>query len=400
MKRLILLLVLSMCISAVYSQWVQLSTDFEPNYSVIAYDSMVIVDVYSFDNYDLAISGDAGVTWNGSNPFEGSSGIIPLFAGKDWVYACTRNGVFRSGKASLSWSSYNEGLPSNIIRLVGKDSTLLAYNSHNLFIRHLADTSWLALPDNIPQDFISGLAYDGSTIALAGSNGVCDSDDLGASWNVWQGLQFTTGIVMIKGDTIIHASPGGVTSKLISSGTIANVSSGLTKLWTPPPGWDYYGTFEAFHPIGDNIFLCGETGVYKLNDQVWHWGQTGLGYASALTDNGTSLFAATGGSGIWGRPLDQLILSATELYHESGSIRVYPNPASGNARIDIVLSEKQAMSLSMLTLNGQLVRIVGAGTLDKGPHSFEVNCAELSAGVYALILRSVSEFTAMKLVVQ
>lgn len=361
---------------------------------------MVLAGVYSSDIYDLAISDDTGITWHGSNPFEGNSGILPLFAGKDWVYACTQDGVFRADKASLSWNSYNEGLPSNIIRLVGKDSVLLAYSSHNLYIRHLADTAWMALPDNIPQDFISGIAFDGKTIALAGSNGACDSDDLGASWSVWEDLQFTTGIIVVKGDTIIHASPGGVTRKLISTGTLANVSSGLIKLWTPPPGWDYYGTFEAFHTVGDNIFLCGETGVYKLNDNVWHWGQTGLGYATALADNGTSLFAATAGSGIWGRPLDQLILSVTELPLESGSIRVFPNPASGNTRIDFVLNEKQKVSLSLLNLNRQLVKIVCVGTLDKGPHAFALNCAELSPGVYMLILQSASEYTAMKLVVQ
>jgi hypothetical protein len=272
-----------------YPQWVQLCTDFEPNNSIAAFDSTVIAGIYSSDNYDLAISHDAGNTWSGTNPFQGVSNLMPLYAGNSWVYACTQNGVYRADKESLNWNIYNQGLPSDVFRVLERDSILLAINETKLFIRGLEDSSWSVLSDNIPQGYITGFDYDGSLIVVAGYDGVCESYDMGATWTTWTDLQFCLGVVVIKGDTIIHASPGGVTRKLISTGTLSNVSNGLIKLWTPPPGWDYYGTFEQFHFIGDNIFLCGETGVYKLDNNSWYWVHTGLEkWTYAMADNSIS----------------------------------------------------------------------------------------------------------------
>jgi hypothetical protein len=111
---------------------------------------------------------------------------------------------------------------------------------------------------------------------------------------------------------------------------MAIITTGLIKLWTPPPGWDYYGTFEQLNTVGDHIFLCGETGVYKLRDHIWQWEHTGLSsWVYAMADNGESLFAVKGGWGIWARPLDQLIVGTPEPRREEPGLDIFPNPASG-----------------------------------------------------------------------
>jgi hypothetical protein len=53
---------------------------------------------------------------------------MPLYAGNSWVYACTQNGVYRADKESLNWNSYNQGLPSDVFRVLERDSILLAIN--------------------------------------------------------------------------------------------------------------------------------------------------------------------------------------------------------------------------------------------------------------------------------
>ncbi len=401
MMRKIVFLLLPFFMQAAYPQWVQVCNDFEPNYSIAAFDSTVISGIYQSDNFDLAISTDAGNTWTGSNPFPGLSYLLPLYEGYSWVYACTQNGLYRADKETLNWTNYNQGLPSDVFSVIELDSILLAVNETTLFKRSLEDSSWSVLSDNIPQGYITGFDFDGNMIVVAGSSGVCESCDMGATWTSWTDLQFALGAVVIKGDTIIHASPGGVTRKLISTGTLANVSNGLIKLWTPPPGWDYYGTFEQFHLIGNNIFLCGETGVYKLDDYAWHWVHTGLEYwAYALADNGETLFAVQGGQGIWGRPLDELIVSATENKLLNASLNVYPNPSSGNAIIVIELNDKKEIELSLINMNGLVVYSIYKGELDKGTHRINLNCRDLPKGIYVARLQSSSGISTHKLVIR
>jgi hypothetical protein len=282
-----------------------------------------------------------------------------------------------------------------------RDSIMLAVNETKLFIRGLEDSSWSVLSDNVPHNYITGFDFDGNLIVVSGYNGVCESYDMGASWSLWTGLQFCLGVVVIKGDTIIHASPGGVTRKLISTGTLSIVSNGLTKLWTPPPGWDYYGTFEQFHLIGNNIFLCGETGVYKLDDNSWYWVHTGLEYWTyAMADNGATLFTVQGYSGIWGRPLDELIVSAAEIQPRNTSFTIYPNPSSDIAMIVFELNGKGKIEFSLINLNGQVVKSICKGELDKGTQRIILNCADLPEGIYLARLQSNSGIITQKLAVR
>lgn len=401
MKRFILLLIFSLYLPAAYPQWIQLCTGFEPNYTITAYDSMVIAGISSSDNFDMAISYDAGNTWSGNNPLQGVNGITFVYAGNSWIYACTQNGVYRANKDSLNWTLYNQGLPSQVYRVIERDSILMAFSNNTLFRRGLEDSSWSVLSDNVQNGGITDFDFDGNLIVVAGNEGVCESYDMGASWSFWTNLPFTSGIIVIKGDTIIHASPGGVTRKIISTGYLTDVSSGLIKLWTPPPGWDYYGSFEQFHKVGNHIFLCGETGVYKLNDDTWYWEHTGLEYWSyGLADNGATLFCVQGAWGIWGRPLDQLIVSTSENHFPNTSLMVYPNPSSISTSIVFELNEKKEIELSLVNLNGQVVKSIYKGEPEKGEHRVTLNCANLPKGIYIARLQSCNDIINQKLVVR
>lgn len=391
MRRIIAIVFICSMLQSAYPQWTLLSNDFDYITSVTAYDSTVIAGVSSSGFFDLAISHDAGNNWIGDNPSQGFNGVTSLYAGNSWVYACTENGVYRADKDSLNWVYYNEGLPAPVSDVIGNDSIVLTFYGNTLFKRGLEDNSWSVLSDNIPQDNITGLDFDGSVIALAGSEGVCESYDMGASWSLWQYTMGVEGIVVIKGDTIIHASPGGVTRKIISTGYYADASNGLTKLWTPPPGWDYYGTFEQFHKIGNNIFLCGETGIYKLMDNAWYWEFTGMEYTEGLADNGDMLFAARGYSGIWGRPLDQLIVNTNEVPLLLPSVNIYPNPAFDHITLR---SDKIIKEISVYDHQGQLVY-----KADPENKSLNLEIQDYTPGVYFIHCNMKDEISVKKMII-
>jgi len=225
---------------------------------------------------------------------------------------------------------------------------------------------------------ISDFDYDGNNLVLAGYDGIAESNDLGLSWNLWPpAYVFEWDAVTVKGDTIIAASKGGIYRKLISTGNISKVSNGLMELWNPY-GYDYYGEFEQFHHIGEYIFVCGETGVYKLSDYTWYWEFTDLGsWTYALADNHEMLFVVRGYGGIWGRPLNQLIVHTNEAPFPKSSISLYPNPANTFVTIDTQKDPGKNAFLTIINLQGQQFNKCQL----TGPHN-TIDIHTLPPGVY------------------
>jgi hypothetical protein len=358
MRKIILLFSLYAVAIEAYPQWTRLCNDFEPNISVTAFDSTVISGASSFGPYDLAVSYDQGNTWTGRNLLQ-SGGVIYLCTDDSMIYACTPNGIYRTLKDTLNWSSYNEGLPAGQInKIILKDSIFLANSNNSVFQRIVGDTTWTTVCEISPVSGISDFDYDGNTLVVAGYDGIAESYDRGLSWNQWPSAYiFQFDAVIVKGDTIVAGSGAGIYRKLISVNNISKVSTGLEELWNPL-GYDYYGEFEQFHLIGDHIFVCGQTGVYKLSDYIWDWEFTGLEYwTDALASNAEMLFAAKGYQGVWGRPLNQLILSTNSAPVVKSPISIYPNPANTIITIDTHTTPGKNTSLTILNLQGlQLIK--------------------------------------------
>lgn len=352
MRKIVILFVFYSMIIDVHSQWIPLSTDFVPNVAVTAFGSSVMTGQTSFGMFDLAVSDDYGNTWVGANlPL--STGITHLITCDSFIYACTPNGIFKSPKNALSWSAFNEGLPNGRVdKICLKNNVLLAEGVNGIYRRNIDGNSWVMVCETSPVGGIYDFDFDDDRIVLAGYNGVAESADMGLNWSVWSDYIFEWTAVALKGDTIIAASKGGVYKKLISSGTIIKISDGLIKLWNPS-GYDYYGEFEMFHFVGDNIFLCGETGVYKLSNNNWYWEHTGLTYWTyALDDNGLMLFAAKGYGGIWGCSLDQLLTNTHEISVVLPSIEISPNPSCDQITITTNCLGNKNIFLSIITTNG------------------------------------------------
>ncbi len=357
MKKIILALLLMAVVVEVYPQWTLLSDDFEPNISITAFDSTVISGASSFGPYDLAVSYDNGNTWSGSNLLQ-SGGVKYLLSGDSMIYACTPNGIYRTAKATLNWSTYNEGLPGGLInKIILNDSIMLASGNNSIYLRISGDPAWTTLVESSPVSGIYDFDYDGNTLVIAGYNGIAESNDLGLSWNLWPpAYNFEWDAITVKGDTIIAASKGGVYRKLIPTGTISNVSNGLIELWNPY-GYDYYGEFEQFHHIGEHIFMCGETGLYKLSDHTWNWEFTGLEYwTNALVSNDEMLYAVKGYNGIWSCPLNQLIVGTNEAPLIKSPISIYPNPANNIITIETQITPGNNTSLTIVNLQGQQLK--------------------------------------------
>jgi flagellar hook assembly protein FlgD len=81
-------------------------------------------------------------------------------------------------------------------------------------------------------------------------------------------------------------------------------------------------------------------------------------------------------------------------------ITAYPNPSSNNTSIVFGINEKGVVELSLLNMNGQVVKSIFKGDLDKGTHQVTLDCMNLPKGIYIARLQSNNGITSQKLVVR
>lgn len=394
MKRILLITISLALYIQCFSQWISIYQSEDPYNAITSYDSVIICGCSYDCESDLIISTDYGLTWTDYDPFPGVESVYSLTSNDSMVYACTSNGIFRALKSNLDWNDFSMGLSASpILKVVMHDSIYFAVDAcnSNLFRRTEGDDSWSVLSGNSPVGNISDIDYDGNVLVLAGYDGIAESYDPGIDWTLWNGYEFEMTSVKIKGDTIIAASKGGIFRKIISSGNILKVCTGLMPLWNPY-GYEYYGEFESFHQIDHHLFVCGETGVYKLQDNIWSWLNTGIGgWTYSLSDNGVCLLAAFGYDGIRSRPLDELILHRKEHSISQSLFRIFPNPASNVINIS---SGSTISELAVYDHYGKLVHHVL-------PHNsnFSVQVNNLSPGLYLIVADTPDEVSCQKLII-
>jgi len=112
-------------------------------------------------------------------------------------------------------------------------------------------------------------------------------------------------------------------------------------------------------------------------------------------------FESDGGNDIY---IDDInILGATGVMdHETvNAFDVYPNPASDNTMVEFSLENQNRMNVEVVDMNGRVVQEVYNGALAAGTHSFPINTAELSSGIYLVrLMTDDGKYLTRKLVVE
>jgi hypothetical protein len=80
--------------------------------------------------------------------------------------------------------------------------------------------------------------------------------------------------------------------------------------------------------------------------------------------------------------------------------QIHPNPAHGSARFIITLEVNADLSVTMINMVGQSVKMMDLGSLAPGKHPVELNLSDLKAGVYYLSVIGDGQQQTRKLVVR
>ncbi|MEM7101911.1 MAG: alkaline phosphatase D family protein [Bacteroidota bacterium] len=93
-----------------------------------------------------------------------------------------------------------------------------------------------------------------------------------------------------------------------------------------------------------------------------------------------------------------LITSVQQPANEVLVISVYPNPTASNIHINYALAQAGKMEISIIAVNGQLVKNVFSGNQFQGNYGFDIDVNDLSQGVYFIELRTDKGVTARQFI--
>ena len=153
------------------------------------------------------------------------------------------------------------------------------------------------------------------------------------------------------------------------------------------------------HPANINWIVVGtEMGCFRTTDggTTWHVWNDGMPDAAIVadmtwvnrlaTDGDFYVVAGTYGRSMYARDIisndptgvADLLASLPKLELAQNA----PNPAQGNTRIDFTIPKESPVSLKVYDVAGREVQTLVQGSLEAGPHSYDLDVGRMAAGVY------------------
>ncbi|HUI65029.1 MAG TPA: T9SS type A sorting domain-containing protein, partial [Bacteroidota bacterium] len=330
------------------------------------------------DNGGIYVSSNSGTTWAAPDSGlphvrDASSTYVSALAvsGTNLFAAVEDNrgegtaGIFRSTNGGTTWSEADAGLvdqyrigPSvNAIAISG--THLLAgtesssdgpfYLPGGVYLSTNNGTSWTAANSGLASTSVRALAVSGTNLFAGTANGVFISTNDAASWT---------------------AVDSGLTSRSVRALVVSPVPDGKA-------GINLFAGTDS-----DGVFLSTNSGTN------WTSVNTGLPKTSvsALAASGGNVFAGTEASGVWRRPLSEMITSvegsSAILPMQFTLAQNYPNPFNPTTSIRYAVPSRTHVTLSVYNTLGQLVSTLVNGEEDPGFHEVRFDGSNLASGVY------------------
>lgn len=280
--------------------------------------------------------------------FPSGSGETDILAGD----AQKGNGVFLSTDNGATWTQENSGLSNtwiySLVALTNSGGTTEIFagtQNGGLFLSTDGGRSWTLQSMDLSKLIVFSMATIGSRLFAGTNGGVYVSTDNGVKWSA--------------------AGPSeAYITTLAVSGT--NLFAG--------------GQYDAYSTGG--VFLSTDYG------STWTSVDSGMTNTdiSTLAAGRSNLYAGTYGSGVWSRPLKQMI---TAVETGPGGVPAtfslsqnFPNPFNPATTIRFTLENSSRVTLSVYDALGQRVEYRNYGTMGQGSHEKSLNMSRFSSGVY------------------
>ncbi len=176
------------------------------------------------------------------------------------------------------------------------------------------------------------------------------------------------------------------------------VSTDRAESWTHPVSELWAHEIGRFAVMGTHLFAgTWEGGVFLSESNGANWREVSHtstvdpnfripGVLHALAVDGTYLYAGERRTGLWRRPLSEMV-TGVDPYGGEAPLSFFlhqnfPNPFNPSATIRYALPQASAVHLTVFNTLGQEVALLQRGEMEAGHHEVTFNGAALSSGVY------------------
>jgi hypothetical protein len=372
------------------------------------------------DSGSIYRSGDEGATWMLVNSGIGETIAVRTIAvSPKGVLIGTDSGVMISSDRGDHWDKFGlDGDTVYDLAIAGSD-IYACTGSHGLFRSVASTPTWQLLRGGKAWNIAS---TDGRLLLVAGSpwcyhiteggDSILRSLDTGRTWLQPSDLPFFTisggdpgptfTFLAARGPLVYAVTPCSYSERDGGGGLIGSTDYGLT--WSIIPSslllsaWTHLSSLDI---IGANLFGGLFTtatgygvGVARSTDSGTTWIRMDSGLPASkgpfiVLSSQTNLFAASPDSGLWRRPLSEIIgqSAVAESPLSNHEIRSYPNPFSESTIVTIKQETTRYADVRIVNLRCEEVARLFSGELEAGEHFFIWDAKGVPAGMYECIVR-------------
>ncbi len=258
--------------------------------------------------YGLFLSTNNGASWTGVNGELAHDCVNALAVSGTNVFAGSNgHGVFLSTDNGANWTGVNTGLTNtSVLALAISGTNLFAGTAAGIFLSTNNGTSWTEADAGVTNTMVHAFAVSDMNLFAGTSAGIFLSTNNGASWTEADNGVTNTWVDAFAispdgaGDTNVFAGTSG-------GGVFLSTNNGTT--WT---GVNTSLTNTAVYALtisGADLFAGTGSGIFLSTNNGMSWANTGLSgtVVLALTSSGANLFAGVQNTGVWWRPLAEMI---------------------------------------------------------------------------------------------
>jgi photosystem II stability/assembly factor-like uncharacterized protein len=374
----------------------------------------------------IFLSTNNGTSWTVVNSGLANNSINALAVSGANLFAGTNGGVFLSKNNGTSWTVADSKLPKyHVVAFAVSGTNILVADSNIVYLSENSGTSWTIVfrPSNSPAHYsetVQALAISGTVFVVAmetwalppnypSSGIVVSSDNTHSYWDYNYGISGYTDVtaLAVSGTNLFAGTSGGVSLSTDNGTTWAKIDSGLVKsYYMIDTSKYYYYDIPAFAVSGRDIFVVCDGAVYLSTNSGTYWTSVNSGLTNdtvlALAVSENYLFAGTRKSGVWRRPLGEMITSVennrTNVPVHFSLSQNYPNPFNPSTAISFNLPSRSFVSLKIFDLLGREAATIVSEEMPAGSYLRQWNAAKMPSGVYFYRLQAGSFTETKKLV--
>jgi len=357
---------------------------------------------------DVFRSTDSGANWlkadSGLTNQLGFFASVYTFAFNDtYIFAGSEAGIFRSTNNGSKWTSINRAVEASSFAFI--DSALIAGTAFGgLYLSADNGVTWKSIRDDSMYEDVTSMAVLGSQLIVGtDGDGLFLTTDNGTSWLNTHNIHMEPNV-----KALAVMTNGMQTPSLFVAGRFGF-------FYSSPDSGNTWTTLQTMEPYEmTSLIVYGSTlfagtynaGVLLSTDMGVSWNEINTGLPGttvlSLAICGSTLYAGTDTSGLWRRPLAEVISDVGNQTEQIPSQFVleqnYPNPFNPSTTIAFAVPLKARVTLKIFDVMGREVATVVSEEMPAGTYARHWNASNFSSGIYFYRLQTGSVSITKKLI--